>query len=322
MRYSCLFILGFMLLASPPVWAQKQLVDRVIAVINDEAITQSELDLFLRPLYEDLKKEYHGEELMRQLNDVRLKLLNQMIEDHLVFQEAKTLGITVDENEIDEMVGEFKSRFPSEAEFEKAIAGQGYSVTEMRDMYRRQISIRKLHDMEVRSKVVVSPREVEEYYKDHSSELAQEEKIKVSSITIRKSEEASDKGITDEAAKQKIESVEKRIRTGEAFDALARQFSEDDHAKQGGLVGWVKRGEMLQSIDESLFELKAGSISPVLETSSGYHLFKIEDKRTSEIPTLDSVRTKIQNMLFRRKAEKRFKEWMDGLKARAYISVR
>ena len=322
MRYSCLFILGLTLFISPPLWAQKQLVDRVIAVINDEAITQSELDLFLRPLYEDLKKEYQGEEFMRQLHEIRLKLLNQMIEDRLVSQEAKSLGIIVDESEIDDMIREFKSRFPSDDEFEKAIASQGYSVQEMRDMYRRQISIRKLHDMEVRSQVVVSPREIEEYYKNQSSEFAEEEKIKIRSITIRKNEEASEKGIIDETAKQKIETIEKRIRTGEAFDALARQFSEDNHAKEGGLVGWIKRGEMLASIDESLFELKAGSITPVLETTSGYHLFKIEDKRLGQLPTLDAVRVKIHNKLYREKAEKRFKEWMDGLKARAYISIR
>ena len=322
MRYWYLFILGLTLVASPPVWAQKQMVDRVIAVINDEAITQSELDLFLRPLYEDLKREYQGEELMKQLNEIRLKLLNQMIEDRLVFQQAKTLGITVDESEIDEMVRGSKSRFPSEEEFEKAIAKQGYSVSEMRELYRRQISIRKLHDMEIRSQVVVSPREIEDYYKNQFSEFAEEEKIKIRSITIRKSEEASEKGIVDEMAKQKIESIEKRIRTGEAFDALAREFSEDNHAKEGGLVGWIKRGEMLASIDESLFELKAGSISPVLETTAGYHLFKIEDKKTGETPTLNTVREKIHNLLFRQKAEKRFKEWMDGLKTRAYISIR
>lgn len=322
MRYSCLYILGFMLLVLSPAWAQKQLVDRVIAVINEEAITQSELDIFLRPLYEDLRKEYEGEELMRQLNEVRLKLLNQMIEDRLVSQEAKTRGITVDESEIDELVREFKVRFPSEQEFEKTIASQGMALSELREMYRRQQSIRKLHDMEIRSQVVVSPREVEEYYKNHSSEFSEEEKIKIRSITIRKTEEAAGKGILDEAAKQKIDSIEKRIRAGEAFEALAQEFSEDNHAQEGGMAGWVKRGEMLASIDESLFELKAGAISPVLETSAGYHLFKIEEKKTGELPPLEEVRMKIHHLLFRQKAEKRFKEWMEELKARAYISLR
>lgn len=313
---------GFLLLADQSAWAQKQLVDRVIAVINDEAITQSELDIFLRPLYEDLRKEYQGEELLRRLNDIRLKLLNQLIEDRLVWQEAKARGVTVDEAEIDEMVTQVKARFPSPEEFEKTLAGQGQNLAGLQELYRRQISIRKLHDMEVRSQVVVSPREIEEYYKTHPSEFSEEGKVKIRSLTIRKTQEAVEKGITDEAAQQRIQSMEKRIRAGEAFETLARQFSEDERAKEGGLVGWIRRGEMADSIDESLFELKQGAISPVLETSAGYHLFKIEERTISQVPSLDEVRMKIHNLLFRQKAEKRFKEWMDQLKRRAYISVR
>ena len=322
MRRLLLLIGGFLLFELTPAWAQKQLVDRVAAVINDEAITQSELDVYLRPLYDNLKQEYQGEELMRQLNEVRLKLLNQMIEDRLVFQEAKTRGITVDEGEIDSMVNETKQKFPSEAEFEKMLAAQRVSLVELRENFRRQLLIRKLHDMEVRAHVVVSPREIEDFYKNRKSELAEEEKVKIRSITARKNKEAEEKGLSDEAAKKKLESIETRIRAGESFEALAREFSEDARAKEEGLVGWVRRGEMLPAIEEDLFKLEVGAISQFLETPQGYHLFKIEEKTVSQVPSLEEVREKIRNVIFREKAEKRFKEWMKQLKTRAYISLR
>ena len=322
MRRSLLLTGGFLLFGLTPAWAQRQLVDRVVAVINDEAVTQSELEVYLRPLYDNLKQQYEGEELMRQLNGVRLKLLDQMIEDHLVFQEAKTRGMTVDESEIDAMVDEMKRKFPSESEFEKMLAAQRFSLAELREGFRRQSLVRKLHDLEVRSHVVVSPREIEDYYKNRKSELAEEEKIKIRSITLRKTKEAEEKGLSDEAAKKKLEAIEKRIRAGESFEALAREFSEDARAKDDGLVGWVKRGEMLPAIDENLFGLKAGAISPLLETSAGYHLFKIEEKNLSQVPPLEEVRERIRDKIFREKAEKRFKEWMNQLKTRAYISVR
>ncbi len=322
MKRFLLIAFGILVAVNAPAWAQKQLVDRVIAVINDEAITQSELDIYLRPFYEDLKKQYGPEELVAKLNEIRLKLLNQMIEDRLVSQEAKNRGITVDETEIEEMMRQVKTRFPTEAEFEKTLLAEGQNVAELREHYRRQLSVRKLHDMEVRAQVVVSPREIEDYYNLHSFEFTDEEKMKVRSVTIRKSQEAVEKGITDEEARKKIESVEKRIRSGEAFETLAREYSEDDHTKEGGLVGWIKRGEMLPSIDESLFELKQGSISPILETDTGYHLFKIEEKKVPKLPALDEVREKIHSVIYRQKAEKRFKEWMDQLKTRAYISIR
>ena len=317
-----ILLLALLFIGLTPAWAQKQLVDRVIAVINDEAITQSELDVYLRPLYEDLKKQYQGDDFMQKFNEMRLKLLNQMIEDRLVSQEAKTRGVTVDDSEIDEMVREVKSRFSSENEFEKTLSIQGQTLEGLRTLYRQQISIRKLHDMEIRGQVVVSPKEIEDYYQNRKSEFAEEEKIKIRSITIRKNQDAVDKGIRDEAAKQKIESLEKRIRSGEAFEVLAKDFSEDNHAKEGGLVGWIKRGEMLSSIEDSLFEFKSGTISPVLETAAGYHLFKIEDKRLGQVPSLESVRMKIHEIIFHEKAQKRFKEWMNQLKTRAYISVR
>ena len=319
-----LFLLtgGFLLFGLTPAWAQKQLVDRVVAVINDEAVTQSELEVYLRPLYDGLKDQYQGEELMRQLDEVRLKLLNQLIEDRLVFQEAKTRGITVDESEIDSMVNETKRKFPSETEFEKMLAAQRFSLAELRENFRRQLLIRRLHDMEVRAHVVVSPREIEDYYKNRKSELAEEAKIKIRSITFRKSKEAEEKGLSDETAKKKLESIEKRVRAGENFEALARQFSEDARAKDDGLVGWVRRGEMLPAIEENLFGQKEGTVSPVLETPAGYHLFKIEEKNSSQAPPLEEVREKIREKIFREKAEKRFKEWMNQLKTRAYISIR
>ena len=322
MKHPALLVLALVLLSPGPVWAQKQLLDRVVAVVNEEAITQSELDYFLRPLYEELKKEHEGEALARQFNEVRLKLLNQMIEDRLVYQEAKKLGITVNEGEVDAMVAELKSRFPSDEAFEKELAGQGTTLAKLREQYQRQIVVRRLHDMEIRSQVVVSPREIEDYYAQNPSEFAEEEKIKIRSVTIRKSEETADKGIVDEAAKAKIESVDSRIKAGEAFEKLAQEFSEDANAEKGGSAGWVKKKELLPSIDEVLFQLPAGAISPVLETPAGYHLFKIEEKKVSRIPPLEEVKEQIRGVIFRKKAQERFETWMNELKSRTYISVR
>jgi parvulin-like peptidyl-prolyl isomerase len=322
MKRPLLFALTIVFLTAAPAWAEKQLVDRVVAVVNDEAVTQSELDVYLRPLYEEMRKEVAGEELMGQLNQIRLKLLNQIIEDRLVFQQAKTLGINVDDAEIEGRLEELRSRFASETELEKKLQDQGLSLTEIRERYRREITIRKLHDVEIRSRVVVSPQEIETFYRDRKNELADEEKLRLRSITVRKNEEAVEKGTTDEDAKKKIELVRERLLKGESFEKLAQEFSEDGHGQTGGEIGWIKRGEMLQTIDEVIFDLKKNELSPVLETATGYHLFQIEEKSTSRIPPFEEVREKIQEILFREEAQQRFQEWMSELKARAYISIR
>ena len=301
--------------------AQKQLVDRVVAVVNDEAITQSEVDVYLRPLYEELKAQYDGEELMRQLHDLQLKLLNQIIEDRLVYQESKARGITVEDSEIEHMLEETRGRFGSEAEFQELVSNES-RLREIRENLRRQAAIKKLHDQEIRSQVVVSPKEIEDYYKNRQSEFAEEESLRVLSITVRKSEEAVQKGVIDEAARAKIEGLRGRILKGENFEKLAREFSEDANAKEGGAVGWMKRGTMLPAIEEPLFQMQAGGISPVLETPLGYHVFKVEEKKVSRTPPLEEVREKIRVVLYQEEARKRFKEWMEDLKRRAYISIR
>ncbi|HXV28495.1 MAG TPA: SurA N-terminal domain-containing protein, partial [bacterium] len=175
--------------------AETQLLDQVVAVVNEEPITQSELDMLLRPIYENFKNEYNGRDLYRKLNDVRRKLLNQLIEDRLVYQEAKKLNIQADEADIERRIEKFKSRFSTAAEMDEALRRQGMTLTFIRDRFRRQAMIENLQDQQVRSKVVVSPGDIETYYAEHSDEFAQSEGIKLRTITLKKSEEAREKGM-------------------------------------------------------------------------------------------------------------------------------
>ena len=112
----------FFFLRSSLYGESKQLVDRVCAVVNNEVITQSEFDMIFRPVYDQVTKAYQGADLQRELETVRLKLLNQMIEDRLVYQEAQKLGIKVSDSEIQEEIANFKKQFPDPATFEREMA--------------------------------------------------------------------------------------------------------------------------------------------------------------------------------------------------------
>ena len=118
MKCLFLFLLSFLVLPGLLPAADRRLVDRVTAVVNEEVITQSEFDTVFRPIYEQIKETYQGPELQKELREVRLKLLNQMIEDKLVYQEAEKMGIEVLDSEIEEWIASFKSQFPDEATFE------------------------------------------------------------------------------------------------------------------------------------------------------------------------------------------------------------
>nr|MBP9866409.1 peptidylprolyl isomerase [Candidatus Omnitrophota bacterium] len=170
--------------------------------------------------------------------------------------------------------------------------------------------------------VVVSPSEIEKYFNEHPEQFTSKDRIRVRSITIKKSDEAREKGLKDELASEKIHALEKSIQTGGDFSALAKENSQDVNAKDGGLGDWVERGAMIEAIDLVIFKLKAGETSAVLETAMGYHLFRCEEIQAGSKRGLEDVRDEIYGLIFRDKSEARFNEWLKELKSKAYISVR
>ncbi len=312
----------FLLGITSTVHAESQLLDQVIAVVNDEVITQSELDILLRPVYIQFKAQYSEAELNMKMAEARQKILNQLVEDKLVYQEAKTQKIEVDEASIDEDLEAFKQRFKSESELEDALQKEGLSMKEMRDRIRRQAMIRQLQDREIRARVVVSPLEVEAYFNEHPEEFSTDERIKVRSITIKKDDIAREKGMMDEAAKNKIEDLRNKILSGESFGKLAKEFSQDTNAEKEGLGDWLQRGSMISIIDDVIFNLKTGEISKVVESPMGYHVFRIEERQEKLTKTLEQARNEIYNKLYSKKFLERFEEWMKELKRSAYISIR
>ncbi len=300
----------------------QQLVDRVIAVVNDEPITQSELEQVFIPIHEQLAQAYQGYELTQKMNETRQKLLNQLIEDHLVLQQAKKLGVDVSERDVEERLEEFKKQMPQGQDFNQLAKAQGVNVKGLRKRIRDQLAIQRLHFMEVQRKVLVSPAEVEQYYHEHENDFIDREKIKVWGITIEKGREAIQKGAVDEAAKKRIEKVLKELQKGKDFSEMARMESQDAHAKDGGLIGSVARGDMIEKIDQVLFALPDNQISEILETERAYHIFKVAERTPSQKISLEETREQIQSLLYRQKANVRFEAWMEELKRSAFISIR
>ncbi len=319
------FLIGmaFLVLNPPLGWAtERQLLDQVVAVVNDEAITQSELDVVLKPLYEEYRKHYMGESLMKALNEARQKILSQLIEDRLVFQQAKTQGIHPPDSEIEEKLTDFKTRFKDSQEMDSVLQAEGLSLTDVRKRIERQAMIRELQDMEIRSKIVISPTDVEAYYRDHPEEFTSPERLRFRTLTVKKNEEARTKGITDESARTKIEELRRWILSGDDFGTLAEKNSEDSSARQKGLGDWVEPGSMIPDINDVVFSLPVGEVSRVIETPMGYHLFRVEEKEEAHSKTLDQAREEIFAKLYKEKVRNRFQSWMEDLKREAYISIR
>jgi len=298
------------------------LVDRVLAVVNDQVITQSEFEVVYRPIYEQMRQAAQGPELAKELERVRIQLLNQMIEDKLVYMESQKMGIEVTDVEVQEEIDSFINQYPDKKEFEKQLAMDGITMTDLKKRFKERVAIQKLHEGFIRSQIAVTPQAVEEAYQKHQDEFNDKEKVEVWVLTINKNPGAIQSGTMDEVAKSKTMRMMQDLKAGTNFSSLAKQYSEDAHAEKEGYLGFVEKGSFVGKLDEVLFSLPQDSISDVLETENGYHIFKIGIKVPPRKKTFDEVKSEIRNQLYREKAHEKFVEWMTELKKKSYISIK
>jgi len=300
------------------VSAQAATINKFVAVVNDEVITQQDVDQLLAVLYAQYSQEYKGDELLLKMEQVKKDILNQIIEDKLVLSRAKELGVKVSESEIDERLDYIKAGFPSEGEFYKTLNTQGVTISNLKDRYRDQIMMKKLVDYEVKSRVSVLPSEISAYYEKNRHEFRQGDKYRVKNILIK----AND-NVSFELAKVEIEDIYKKIKEGSNFDDLAREYSQGPNAEKGGDMGYIERGQMLEELDNVIFnKLLPGAVSEPVKSEIGYHIFKVEDIAYGKQGSLDDVKKDIQMALFQKKFKAQVDEWLAGLKKKAYISIK
>ena len=308
----CVFSWNFFLSTS-----NAEVVDQILAVVNEEIITQRDMDEYLAPLYFQYQTEYKGEELSHKIAELQKNGLNQIIEEKLLLSEAKKRKVEVDPKEIQVRLDQVKTRFSSEQEFYETVAKQGLTVEVLKDRYRDQLMINHLVDEEVRYKVTVSPTEIAQYYSSHSDEFQVPEKVRLKNILIRTEDEAH-----EEEAFVIAQEIQGFLESGVSFESLAKKYSQGAYADKGGDMGLVARGELAPELEAVAFGLESGKVSPMVKNSLGYHFFKAEQKVPSSVKPLVEVQDEIESKLYRNKTQARFKEFIAQLRAKAYVSVR
>ena len=300
----------------PRVWAT-EVLERIIAVVNDEIVTEQDLQYMMAPVIAQYRTVYTGQAYVDKAKEARKEFVQKVIEDKLILSEAKRRQVIVKDEEVDEMITEVRNKFPSREIFLKAIEDQDLTEKKLWNRFRDQLLMQKLVNYEVRSRVSVSPGEVSEYYKAHPEEFSQGDRVRLQHILIR-----SGGARTVEEAKTFAEALVVQLKEGKPFEELAKTYSEAAEAQEGGQMGWMEKGQLLGSIDEQVFTLGAGELTPPIQSSLGFHIFKILEKETSSVKPLSEVREQIQDQLFREKTNVRLEKWISDLRKNAYISIR
>ncbi|NQV04639.1 MAG: SurA N-terminal domain-containing protein, partial [Candidatus Omnitrophica bacterium] len=198
-----------------PVTAGAQVVNKVVAVVNEEIVTQQDLDQLRAVLYAQYVQQYEGDALLKKMEEAQEGLLEKVIDDKLILSRAKELSIRVSDQEVEDKLEQIRGGFPSEQLFDETLRTQGVTVASLKDRYRDQIRMKKIVEFEVKSKVDVLPSEISKYYEKHRSEFKVDEKYKVRHILIKAGDE-----VGFELAKVEIGEIHDKLREGYDFSEL------------------------------------------------------------------------------------------------------
>jgi peptidyl-prolyl cis-trans isomerase SurA len=301
--------------------ARAEIVDRIIAVVNDEIISLYDLNQLIKPYMERIKAEGFPPEKERiMLFKVRDDLLNQAIEKKLADQEIKRTGIEVSEKEVDATIERIKeTNYYTDEDLRAALAQEGLTLEEYRKRMKEQILRTRLVNYEIKSKIVITNEDIKAYYESNKDQYGTEKKYHLRNI-IMKPPPFADKAEKLEVL-QKMESVRAKLDSGRSFEALAREYSESSLASEGGDLGLFSFDELSPQIQKAIQGLKAGDFTPVLDTEQGYQIFFIEEiVRTSGI-TLEQASPEIEEKLYAEIVNKKYKSWLDDLRKRSHIKI-
>ncbi|HLO25243.1 MAG TPA: peptidylprolyl isomerase [Geobacteraceae bacterium] len=307
-----------LLLTSLPSLAAAERIDGIAAVVNGELITTYELDKEAASIVKNADKR-PGPTLEKA--EIRAAALNQLIDKKLVAQKIKELDIKVSDEEVRQAIDDVKKQNNLSPEaLVAALNAQGLSFDQYKTQIREQMEHLRLMSQEVRSKIQVGEKEMQEYYeanyKSYSEEMFQARHIFFS--IGQKAPESDVKRITATAA-----SVLQEIRNGKDFAELAKKYSDDaSTAKDGGDLGTFRKGEMLPDIEQVLERMKPGEVSDLVKTAAGLHIIKLEKRFVKSTKTFDDAKGEIEETLYKKKSEERFRQWSADLKKNAVIDIR
>ncbi|MDI6728221.1 MAG: peptidylprolyl isomerase, partial [Thermodesulfovibrionales bacterium] len=197
--------------------------------------------------------------------------------------------------------------------FKDAIAKEGFTLAEYRKKLSEQITISRIVEQDVKSKVLVTEGEIDKYIAGHKELEKESEGFNISHIFFKKTD---DKRQLEEKAME----IYKKIKAGENFSDLAKQYSEDASARSGGELGFIRKSDMSVDFLNVLSKMKIGDVSEPFWSGNGIHIIRLNDKK--EVKSLQELREIVRQKLLDEKFNREYKNWIKGLRERAYVEIK
>jgi parvulin-like peptidyl-prolyl isomerase len=300
----------------PAADTDEQVADRIVAVVNNDAITLAELQENILMFRQENRQQ-------ASLSDEELgkHFLSRLIDNRLQLQEAERDKIVVDEVELNEEISERMKRFGTKSieEFETLVKAQGLTFEAVKKRLRDSLRVNKVIRRRVTLRVSVTDPEITQYIEDNRAKLETGLSYHARHILVVATGEDD---AAWEAARIRADMIRSQALDGGDFAELAKQHSRDASAKEGGDLGALHRGELSQEIEGQILALRTGEVSRPYRSQLGWHIFRLESKESLDGEALQRVRQQVREILYREKYDARMEAWIKEIKQRAIIEVR
>lgn len=312
----CLF--AFLLLL--PSVGQARVVERIVAVVGSDIILQSEVEERAAPMMADVAAISNPGQRAARAAAVRRQILERMVDEQLLVQEAADLKVSVSSEEVDKSIEQIKKDYNlTDAQLREELHKQGMSLAVYRQNTKREILRYRIINIAVGSKVSVSDADVQGYYERHMQ--AANLQVRASHIFLA-IPEGADAATAQEKEKQ-AQKLLQRAQSGEDFSRLARDYSEDTATRaEGGDLGWFGKDILPKPIEELVFSMKVDEIRGPVRADRGFHVIKLLGRRAQDPKPLSEVRDQIRGQLRQREMERQTKNFLTELRKKILVDIR
>jgi peptidyl-prolyl cis-trans isomerase SurA len=299
-------------------------VEEIIARVNNEIITLTEYEKARQTAEEDAKQECQGrcnaEQLQTNIEDRQKNTLRDLIDQSLLIQRGKDMGISVKADVIKQLDQiRTQNKLDSIDALEKAVKSEGMNWEDFQSNIENHLLTQKVIGSEVGSHITISEDEVTKYYGAHKTEFVRPEQVALREIQVNTQGKSADEL---PALKKKAETALKRVQDGEDFGEIAKRYSDGSTKDQGGFLGVYKRGELSKELEDKVFAMKRNQLTDVLETKQGYLVLQVLEHYDEGQQSLDKVRNEITEKLYSARMEPAMRNYLKTLREQSYVIIK
>ena len=293
-------------------------LDRVVAVVNEEALTLSEIQEEGQPVVRKIFQDFVGPERDRRLEEAAKRLMDDLVDRRLMYQVAKKEGMLPSDAEVGGAIDELKknNKATDDVQFRAMLRAEGLTLEQIRRSIGERLAIGRLLARQIRSSIIIDEEDLVKYYQSNQEKYQRTPQAEIRHIFFGFSAEANETTV-----RARAEEARAKTQAGADFVQVAREYADASAGEKPGELLTVHRGDLAPEIEAAAFSLPAGGVSPLIRTESGYHLFKVESVQAESVAPFAEVRESIRDQLFQEKYEAKRKDWLADLRSKSFIQV-